>query len=75
MLYDLLCLRKCMLHDPANTSSGVLEPLKDSSQTQNTKIRPMEIPWRDSQHCGAPERERRTYTELYLKNIMKYVKD
>ena len=62
--------RKSLLHSPANTPLGLLEPLKDSSPSQNAKIHPMEFPRRDSQHSEGPARKHRTYTERYVRNIM-----
>ena len=63
---------KCMSAFPANTPLGLLEPLKDSRQTQNAKIRSMEFPRRSSQHGEAPARKHRTSTDFYIKNIMRY---
>ena len=58
---------KCMSAFPANTPLGLLEPLKDSRQTQNAKIRSMEFPRRSSQHGEAPARKHRTSTDFHIK--------
>ena len=42
-----------MSASPAPTPLGLLEPLKDSSPWENAKIRPMEFPRWNSQHCKA----------------------
>ena len=62
--------RKSLLHSPANTPLGLLEPLKDSCSSRNAKIRPLEFPQWNSQHCGTCCAGAQNIYGTFIKNVM-----